>query len=272
LSLNLAEVYAGQGDYTHALAAVDDYITTRPVSTEAYELKVRVLGKLNRGGDVVSSLQGHLRDDPENTALRLLLAKQTARAGMASEAEAIYLGMLEKSVSADIYHGLLALYREQGDRRATTAETSRRQHHGGAGEKDRPGDATATAAGAAVLTVLREDGGCVKVMLPEVRRRLQTGTKMHGETRRLVAVLAAGRQLDGRSAVPQSAGEPQRPVRAAKRVRGLWRFCCRCCAARKYGPSSRCAGRAWRDADTNHHVLPRHGGMALMALGKTEEA
>src|SRR5262249_9152404 len=64
LGLNLAEVQMGQGRFAEALAALDDYLATRPAGTEAYEMKVAALEKLGRADSVLPALREHARDDP----------------------------------------------------------------------------------------------------------------------------------------------------------------------------------------------------------------
>ncbi len=52
LSLNLAELNEKQGKLREALAQIDTYLRMQPQGVEGYEIKVRLLRRLDRGADV----------------------------------------------------------------------------------------------------------------------------------------------------------------------------------------------------------------------------
>lgn len=274
LSFNLAEVFVAQNRFADALTALDHYLASRPGSTEAYELKVNVLEKLNRGREVVPTLRQHLADDPENTALRLLVARHVGRAGLKSDAETMYLEMLAKSASPEVYRGLLTLYRDQGgvggekllrilDENITAAS----------GDKGQPGDATAAARARSILIVLRTDAGCVKAMLPAAQRRMQTGSPMHSETRRLLAALARRvHQLDAAEALYRSLLE-SRGVGRRNEYEIFGGLLTVLRQARKHEAIVEVCRQGLETAqNTNRILFHRDLALALMALGKTDEA
>src|SRR5262249_50439410 len=75
LAYNLALVLKGQRKYREALAQVEKYLQTQPEGTEGYELKVQLQRKLGREADVLRDLAASAGRDPNNPALKLLLAR-----------------------------------------------------------------------------------------------------------------------------------------------------------------------------------------------------
>src|SRR5262249_21139012 len=70
LALNLAEVYRARGKPDEALLCIDQYLETQPQSTEAYEKKVELLGKLGRDPEALPPLPPPPPRHKHNTALR----------------------------------------------------------------------------------------------------------------------------------------------------------------------------------------------------------
>ncbi len=198
LDYNLADVYASQGQLNQALASLDAYLRSLPQGTEAYEMKIDLLRKLGRPGDVVPSLRSHSLADSENVELKLMLARECGKAGQGNEAEGIYKTLLKKTARVDVYRGLFTLYKGQGDgggKMLTMLDQALKSANpdpmnGGAGA-----DASVEAARArSMLLVLREDPAMVKLLLPAAKQQLvqrwqQDG--LHPETRRFLAVLAS---------------------------------------------------------------------------------
>src|SRR5579884_2579488 len=114
LAYDLAEVLAGRNKPAEALARLDDYLATQPQGMEGYELKIKLLEKLNRRADVLPELRKAAAADAHNDALALLLAREYRRARRPDEAESIYKRLLSEGGGPDAYAGLLGLYKEQG--------------------------------------------------------------------------------------------------------------------------------------------------------------
>src|SRR5438874_13809016 len=81
LSFHLAEVFVSQGKPAEALRHLDQYLARQPQGTEGYELKIKLLRKLDRGDEVVATLERHAEVDRFNDTLRLLLAREYHVAG-----------------------------------------------------------------------------------------------------------------------------------------------------------------------------------------------
>jgi tetratricopeptide (TPR) repeat protein len=196
LCYNLADVYAGQGKLAEALVCLEDYLKTQPQGTEAYDQLIDLLNRLGRGGEVLPALERYAAADAQNQPLQLLLGRRYDQAGRRAEAERLYQEELKKSVSADVYRGLFALYRGQGAAGAVrvvemldgaVARGMTRKDKDG---KEKEGDPGEAAKARAMLAVLRDDAGLVKAMLPVVRQRLQTRRPLQRDTCRVLALLA----------------------------------------------------------------------------------
>lgn len=191
LNLQLAKVHLALDQLPAALARLDDYLRTQPVSTEGYELKATVLEKLGRSADVLPALEAHAHRDPHNLALQHLVGRHMVRAGRFESAETFYQELLKKHApQPEIYKGLFSLYHAQQrmekvlfllDRTLTTAD-----------KRDLlPGDAAAAARARDMMTVLREDQALVSDLVPQALRHLDTGQALHADTCFLLATLAA---------------------------------------------------------------------------------
>jgi tetratricopeptide (TPR) repeat protein len=206
LAYNLAQVHQSQGKFAEALARLEEYLRTQPQGTEGYELKIQLQRKLGRGYDVVPGLVTASERDPNNASLKMLLAREYARAGRTDKAERVYTELLRKTTSPDIYRGLFALYKERG---RFGADKVLDLFDGaivkGAGTDKKPGIPSEAANARAMLIVLREDPELVRLLLPAAQDRLLRGQKMAYATRMLLATLAARtRQLEAAEAIYRS--------------------------------------------------------------------
>jgi tetratricopeptide (TPR) repeat protein len=205
LALNLARVYEGQRKYREALAQIETYLRTQPQGMEAYELKIGLQRKLGRQADVVGDLETASGHDPNNQALKLLLAREYKKAGAVRKAEAAYQALLEKSVAIEVYRGLLELYRDQGASGASQVlALFNRAVYNGMGDDKRRGNPSEAAKARAMLNVLRDDKELVLGMLTTAiaRMKIEEGwpdgpNKVAFATRGFLATLAARtNQLD----------------------------------------------------------------------------
>src|SRR5437588_7521777 len=94
LSFHLAEVFVSQGKPAEALRHLDQYLARQPQGTEGYELKIKLLRKLDRSDEVVAALERHTEVDRFNDTLRLLLAREYRLAGQLAKAERTYKELL----------------------------------------------------------------------------------------------------------------------------------------------------------------------------------
>jgi tetratricopeptide (TPR) repeat protein len=192
LSYNLAEVLAAQGKHAAALRCLEDYLRLQPQGTEAYELKIRLLRKLNRQADVIPALLRHVRNDRYNVGLQLLLARQYQVADWPDRAEAIYQELARASATPEVYRGLFNLYKDtprMGMDRALDL-LDRALTEAGNKQKDNAARAEAAARGRTMLIVFRDNPGLVKPLLEAARPRLGRD-RLGYETCHFLAVLAA---------------------------------------------------------------------------------
>src|SRR5204862_184311 len=82
-----------QKKFREAVVQVETYLRSQPQAMEGYELRIELQKKLGRDADIVRSLEADSGRDPNNTPLRLLLAREYRKAGRAREAERIYTGL-----------------------------------------------------------------------------------------------------------------------------------------------------------------------------------
>ncbi len=202
LAYNLAEVLDSTGQPDKALARVEEYLRTQPQGTEGYELKIKLQRRLGREGDVVSDLEAAAGRDAHNNALRLLLAREYARAGRTGEAEGAYNQVLEQAPAPEVYQGLFGLYkadpRKGADKVLACLDAALAR-----ADDDKKADPGQAARARAMLQVLRGDAELVRGLLTASRSRLNPrrvpgdGSGLAYATRGVLATLAARtHQLD----------------------------------------------------------------------------
>jgi tetratricopeptide (TPR) repeat protein len=191
LAYNLAELNEKQGKFREALEQVNDYLRMQPQGVEGYEMKVRLLRQLDREGDILPQLGDASKADPHNTALKLLLARETRRTQPA-QAEALYRELIKDSPSPEAFKGLLAVYKDAGDdgARRLLQEFDKSVR---AADKTNPagGDAAQASVARGLLVATREDAEMVRRMLGAAEVALRGQPKLAPPTRTLLAVLAA---------------------------------------------------------------------------------
>jgi tetratricopeptide (TPR) repeat protein len=292
LALNLAEVFAQQKRPAEALRAVEDYLATQPQGMEGYELKLRLLRDLGRGNQIVAALEEYSRRDAYNAALKLLLGRELRQAGERGRAEKLYLELIKDSPSAEAFHGLFAVYQDEGKRGLVkivarfddaVAAVSKKE------EKAR--DISVEAAHArAMLAVLREDAKLVRAILPVAHERLigsrfpvapgeEAKLGLAHETRRLLAALAGRtRELDiaeslyrscldsnGKVTVPEGARNVEQEVYGGL-LRVLWQ-------GKKYREVVALCEQGLKQAEaTNRVMFHLERARAEMALEKITES
>jgi tetratricopeptide (TPR) repeat protein len=202
LAYNLAEVLDSTGQSDKALERVEEYLRTQPQGTEGYELKIKLQRRLGRESDVVHDLETASGRDPHNNALRLLLAREYARAGRTGEAEGTYNQVLEQAPAPEVYQGLFELYKadqRKGPEKVLTCLDAALAR----ADDDKKADPGQTARARAMLQVLRGDAKLVHDLLTAAKGRM-SARGLPGErgglafaTRGVLATLAARtHQLD----------------------------------------------------------------------------
>ncbi len=207
LALNLAQVYVSQGEPDKALAQVEQYLRSQPQGMEGYEQRIQLQKQLGREADIVPSLEQSASADRNNQALQLLLAREYRKVGRTDLAEPIYRKQLDQSPTAEVYRGLFQLYKDQGERGAERLLTelddaiNKASNDDGSGKKKEMNELQREAAqraathARAMLQVLREDAGLVKLLLPAATRRLRAGANLRYATSAMLAELAGRTRL-----------------------------------------------------------------------------
>jgi tetratricopeptide (TPR) repeat protein len=200
LAYNLAQVYRDRGKHREALAQLEIYLQTQPQGVEGYEMKLDLQRKLRRHADILPDLETASGRDPHNLALRLLLARETRKAGKALAAERIYSDLLKRHLNSDVYRGLFDLYKDEGrpgaERILTRLDAALEL---ATGDEKRPGNPGDAANARAMLGVLRDDADLVKMILEAAIGRLKARplSRLSYPTRAVMATLAARtKQLD----------------------------------------------------------------------------
>ena len=190
LHFNLAQVYQRQGKLNDALAALDSYLALLPQGIDAHEMKITLLEKMGKDGEILPWLEKASKQDPFNVGLKLLLARQCVSLNQAAQAERIYRDMADTAPTEEIYSGLFSLYEKQPDRGpdyvlalvSTTMESALR--------KDNPlANNPAPAQARAMMSTLRASA---ELSRPLVKAAAQVAGKRNynGETLQLLAALA----------------------------------------------------------------------------------
>lgn len=178
LHFNLAEVHLARNDPHAALTELQKYLVTQPGGTEAYELLVTLLTRLNRQREIVPTLEQASARDPYNQPLKMLLAAECVRAGDLRKAESIYLASMAEYPSEEAYRGLAKLYQKQN----RWAELIRKLDQDFADPRHLPSARTQ-------IQVLSADAELVKGLATTARNLPRGGEALRFQTRRILATL-----------------------------------------------------------------------------------
>lgn len=201
LDYAIAKLYADQGKSAEALAALDRFLLTEPAGTEPYELKIRLLEKLGRSGEVLKALQDASARDRHNVPLKLLLARQYVRARQVRLAERVYTELIAESPTPEAYQGLFSLYRQE--RRMLEVLNQLDQAVAAAG--DGPAGSSARIKARAMIAAVRDDAELARALIPAARIRLLARQPLEHDTRQFLALIAARtHQLDAAEALYRS--------------------------------------------------------------------
>src|SRR5206468_2273969 len=95
-----------------ALKQVNEYLGLMPSGMEAYELKIKLLKRLDREKDILPAVQEAAQRDRHNQGLQLLLARELRNARQPAAAEELYQRLAKDRPSPEVFKGLLDLYKE----------------------------------------------------------------------------------------------------------------------------------------------------------------
>ncbi len=219
----------------------------------------------------LEAASGH---DPQNPALKTLLAREYHKAGRNGDAERVYVELVKDAPSAEVYHDLFDLYKEDVrggvGRILDTFDTA---VDAGSEKVDRPGDAAAAARARAMLQVMRGDGDLVRKMLDAARLRLTGRPGLAFATRVLLASLAVRTsQLATAEELYRSCLGPDGAVVRGDEQEVYFGLLRVLMLAHKYEDVVTVATRGLKNENT--HLAPLYEDLALadMALGKEAEA
>jgi tetratricopeptide (TPR) repeat protein len=190
LSFLLAQVCQEQGNLTQALTHVDAYLRTQPLSTDPYELKIRLLRRLKQADAIVAWLEEAAQRERFNDALQILLAKEYASAKLPKKAEAIYQKLAVDSPSAELYRGLFHLYQDEGPAGMTCVLTMLDKFMAKANRIDGPRPVSAIEHAKAMVAALREDGELGPKLVEAAARQKEGQDGLTFETVYFLALLA----------------------------------------------------------------------------------
>jgi tetratricopeptide (TPR) repeat protein len=281
LSYNVAEVLAARKQDAEALRYLDQYLARQPQGIEGYELKLKLLRRLNRGDEIVAALEEHSKKDPYHNALKQLLAREYQTAGRLAEAERTYLALLTVP-QPEVYRGLFSLYRQEGKRgtvklldrldRAIKDATPDK-------EQNKVADSAQAAHVRAMLAGLREERDLIGALLPLAVERILNGPRPAYATRSFLAALAERTgQLDAAEQLYRSCLDSDGKVRnfgirqqaESEVYGGLLNVLAR---ARKHKEIVELCRQGLKHAEATNRVLFHYEqARALMALGKAKEA
>jgi tetratricopeptide (TPR) repeat protein len=186
----LAGEYCAIGKPAEALRKLDAYLLTQPSTTEPYELKVRLLKKLGRAGEVVKVLEEAADRDPNNVALKLFLAQQYIRASDNGAGEQLYIKLAKEAPTPDVYRALFGLYQSE-QRMGDALDQLDRAIEAGVDKEKQSGDAGARARARAMITALEDHKDLAEKLLPAAQARLHSQQALQPDTRQFLAVVAA---------------------------------------------------------------------------------
>lgn len=189
LNFTIAQVLQEQGKSKQALVAIDAYLRFQPLGLEAYELKCRLLEKLNKEDTIVPWLERASAADPNNTRLKVFLAKQYGKSRQYAKATELFQALAAKAPSSDIYRAWFHMLQDaprQGLAQALRMLDSAIDE--AAKTKGPPGPAAHQAK--AMIGAVRDDAALAKGLVDVAfSNSLRTGG-LQPDTVRLLAVLA----------------------------------------------------------------------------------
>jgi tetratricopeptide (TPR) repeat protein len=191
LSYNLAEVHLARGEGREALERLNEYLEEPPTGTDAYRAKVKALELLGRTRDIVPELQAHVRNDPKNLGLKLLIAERIAAAGDTAKAVESYREIGRTFPDPDVYRGLFKLFAAARPAKHDAILASLDDAVKNTEGQEKAADAEAAEATVrAMLTALRGDAALVRGLLSATRERLLGANKLHTLTTYYLGALA----------------------------------------------------------------------------------
>lgn len=268
LDYTIAKLYADQGKSAEALAALDRFLLTEPAGAEPYELKIRLLEKLGRSGEVLKALQEASARDRHNVPLKLLLARQYVRGRQARLAEQVYAELVAESPTPEVYRGLFNLYRQE--RRMLEVLNQLDQAVAAAG--DGSAGSSAGIKARAMIAAVRDDAELARALIPAARIRLLARQPLEHDTRQFLALIA-GRthQLDAAEALYRSLldgglNSHNEAMVYQGLLQVLWE-------ADKFDQVVAVCRRGLRDSHFTNRLLFHHDlSRALVLAGKPDEA
>ncbi len=272
LAFHLAQIYREQGDDTKAVEHLDSYLRIRPIGLDAYEMKIGLLEKLSRRGEIVPWLEQAAKIDVNNHRLQLLLGREYQKAGQLTKAESLYKAMAATSPSPEVYQGLFRLY-QQTPIKGTSAvlnlldgslHTAAAKEEGGA-----PANPVATAHARAMVGAVRQDAELARELVQTGFR--QNADSLKFETLHLLAVLAdRQRKADEAERFYKQCLTQANPNNEALIYGGLLRVLLR---AKKYDEVIRICEQGLRNAQaTNRLIFFNDKARAQAAKGHYDSA
>jgi tetratricopeptide (TPR) repeat protein len=267
INLNLARLYQERNAPLDALAAVDRYVALQPQGTEAYQLKIDLLTKLNRAKEALPWLEKTSKADPLNVNLKKLLAEQYAVHKQTALAEATYLALADDAPNDEIYRGLFRLPRPNPGRFILAQFDGAIQ----LASKKEAGSLRAAEQGRAMLAVLREDAILARQLLDTAHEPEQAKSDFNYETRFFLAMLA-----DKHGRLGQAEQFYRRALNAAGQINeapiysGLLKILWK---EHKYNDIiDLCKGGLVKSRFTNHLLFHNHLANAYARLGDFRKA
>jgi tetratricopeptide (TPR) repeat protein len=261
LDYELAKLFGNLGKPREALESLDRFLSTLPPGAEPYELKARLLQSAGRGDQVLAMLTEATARDPNNGALRLLLAARYVADKQPNAAEEIYLALSNESPATEVYRGLFRLHRAEG----RMAETLR-LFNAALAENDNE-----QRRARAMFTAIRDDEQLARDLVAALRDPQRPD--LQPAARRLLAGLAfVCRQFDVaeelyRACLDQESNPRLQAMMYDALMRTLW-------AAGKHQAVVDVCRKGLADANDSIQRFPFHGNLAraLVILGKPKDA
>jgi tetratricopeptide (TPR) repeat protein len=271
LDYAIAKLYWDQGKAAEALTALDHFLLTEPPGTEPYELKIRILDKLGRSGEIIKALQDASSRDRHNVPLKLLLARQYVRGGQLRRAEGVYTDLLAESPTPEVYQGFFNLYRQQ--RRMPDVLNLLDQTVAAATDSTSgSSNPSAKIKARAMIGALRNDPELAGALIPAARIRLQARQPLEHDTRQFLALIATRtHQLDMaetlyRSLLDAGLNSRNEALVYDGLLQVLWE-------ADNFDQVAAVCRRGLRETHfTNRLLFHQYFSRALMLMGKPDEA
>ncbi len=190
LNWQMAQIADEKGDAKTSLAYLDQYLRTRPLSADPYEMRVGLLRKLKRPDLIIPWIEQVAGNERHNNALQAILAREYVSAKQGAKAEPIYRKLLEDSPTPEYYRGLFTIYNSEGAAGSARILNLLNKAIDKTVRDNGPAPIGNAQHARAMLAAIRDDGDLARTLVDAAFSRAKTDEELKFDTVYFLAVIA----------------------------------------------------------------------------------